>query len=159
MSFTGLDLAIDDLDGPAQTSTFIISSATATEHHLLRRSIRIIANDDSSDASLRLAGAIQSELESHRLEVSVVSWGSNLAMAGVIYVVIDDSRCPLLLNPTPARFHQIVNLVAQCADVFWISWHVDVGLNANPETALVTGLARTAHAENQDLRLVTLDIQ
>ena len=137
----------------------MVSSATTADSHLLRRSIRIIANDDNSDTSRRLAGAIRSELESHGLEVSVVSWGLNLLMAGVIYVVIDDSRCPLLLNPTPARFHQIVNLMAQCTGVFWISWHVDVGLNANPETALVTGLARTAHAENQALRLVTLDIQ
>ena len=137
----------------------MVSSATTADSHLLRRSIRIIANDDNSDTSRRLAGAIRSELESHGLEVSVVSWGLNLLMAGVIYVVIDDSRCPILLNPTPARFHQIVNLMAQCTDVFWISWHVDVGLNANPETALVTGLARTAHAENQALRLVTLDVQ
>lgn len=159
MSFTGLDLAIDDFDGPAQASTFMISSATTTDYRLLRRSIQIIASDDSSDTSSGLAGAFRSELESHGLEVSVVSWGSNLVMAGVIYVVIDDSRCPLLLNPTSARFHQIVDLMTQCKDVFWISLPMGVGVNANPETALVTGLARTSHAENQALRLVTLDVQ
>lgn len=137
----------------------MISSATTAAHHVLRHSVRIIANDDSSDTSRRFAGAIRSELESHGLEVSVISWESNLPMAGVISVVIDDSRCPLLLNSTPARFHQIVSLMAQCTAVLWISCHGGVGLDANPESALVTGLARTAHAENQALRLVTLDIQ
>lgn len=137
----------------------MVSSATNADYYLLGRSIKIIASDDSSDTSHRIAAAIRSELESHGLEVSIDSWGSKLLAVGVIYVVIDDSRSPLLLNPTPERFHQIANLMAQCIEVLWISWNADVGLNANPDTALVTGLARTAHAENQTLRLVTLDIQ
>ena len=137
----------------------MISSATTADHHLLRRPIRIIADHDSSSTSRRLACAICLELDSQGFEVSVVSWGSNILMVGVIYVVIDDSRCPLLLNPTPARFLQILNLMTQGADVLWISWYVGAGLNTNPETALINGLARTAHAENQALRLVTLDVQ
>ena len=137
----------------------MVSSASTNEYNSLRRSIRIIANDDCSDAGRLLAGAIHSDLKLHGLEVSIISWDSNLIMTDVVYVVIDDSRHPLLLTPTPAKFHQIVNLVTQSTGVFWISCYTGVGLNSNPETAIVNGLARTAHAENQALRMVTLDIQ
>ena len=137
----------------------MVSSASTNEYKSLRRSIRIIADDDSSDASRLLAGAIHSDLKLHGLEVSIVSWESNLLMTDVIHVVIDNSRHPLLLTPTPAKFHKVVNLVTQSTGVFWISCYTGVGLNSNPETAIVNGLARTAHSENQALRMVTLDIQ
>lgn len=137
----------------------MVSHATTSDNYSLRSSIVIITDDDSSDTSLRVAGAIRSELELHGLNVSIVSWASRIPRTDAIYMVIDNSRHSLLSSPTPARFHQIVGLMTQCTDVFWICYHADVDFNANPETALVTGLARTAHAENQTLRLVTLDIQ
>ena len=137
----------------------MVSSASTSVTDSLHRPIRIMADDDSSDVICQLASVIRSELELHGVEVSVVSWGSDHLMTDVIYMIIDCGRQPLLLNPTPTKFQQVVNLMTQCTDVFWISYQPDVGPNANPETALINGLARTAHAENQALRLVTLDIK
>ena len=137
----------------------MVSTATIADYRSLRRSINIVADEDRSDTTRLLAGTIRSEFESHGLEVSIVSWESNHLMNDVINVVIDDSSCPLLINPTSARFNQVINLVASGRYVFWISGHANTGSYTNPEAGLVTGLARTAHTENQVLRLVTLDIQ
>ena len=137
----------------------MVSTATIADYHSLRRSINIVADEDRSDTTRLLACTIRSEFESHGLEVSIVSWESNHLMNDVINVVIDDSSCPLLIDPTSARFNQVINLVASGRYVFWISGHANTGSYTNPEAGLVTGLARTAHTENQALRLVTLDIQ
>lgn len=77
----------------------------------------------------------------------------------VSHVVIDDSSCPLLLTSTSTRFNHILHLLSNAGNILWISGHGDARFKRRPEAGLVTGLARTAHAENQALRLVTLDIQ
>jgi len=158
-SFGGIDLAVDDSYGPSQTSTFMLSSATTLDLHIMQFQVKIIIDQDRSDACHRLADVTKSELESRGLEVSFIAWESNLLIADTIYVIIDDSKRPLLVDLTPSRFDQIIRLMAYGRNVLWISGHESAGLSTSAETGLVTGLARTAHAENHNLRLVTLNIQ
>jgi len=158
-SFGGIDLAVDDSYGPSQTSTFMLSSATTLDHHVMQFQVNMIIDQDRSDACHRLAVVTKSELESRRFEVSFVTWESNLLIADTIYVIIDDSKRPLLVDLTPSRFDQIIRLMVYGRNVLWISGHESAGLSTSAETGLVTGLARTAHAENHNLRLVTLNIR
>ena len=105
------------------------------------------------------ANALQLELKEHSYSVNFITWDSDLSQKEVIYLVLDDGQQPLLVNPTPSRFERIATIVREGKNVFWISVQEDPLSTRNPEKGLVTGLARTAHAENDMLNLVTLDIQ
>lgn len=157
--FNGLEVAVDDITGPAQTSTFMISSSIIASHQTLSRPIKFVVDGDRLDTSRLFSNAIQSKFQTQGLQVDLLSWESEDLVDDSIYVVVDEGTSPLLVDPTPARFDKIVNLIVHGRKVLWISGSVDSGLDINAKAGLVTGLARTAHAENPALRLVTLDIQ
>ena len=65
----------------------------------------------------------------------------------------------MLVNLTSERLSLIKELVGGKNDIFWISADEDDFVAMNPEKGLITGLARTARAENENLNFVTLDVQ
>lgn len=157
--FRGLDLAVDDVDGPLQTSTFMISSTSPSVVHTFSHPVRILVGESSVDQCHNFVNAIRSTLEDHQVEVSLITWDLLEVSEKVIYLVVDDTNCPILSESTPANFKQIVRLLANAKHILWISGHAESDTQTCPEAGLVTGMARTAHAENQTLEMVTLDIQ
>ena len=107
----------------------------------------------------RCINLVKSELESGGNEVSLVPWQLSDASTNVIHVVVDDTSKPLLTTSNTIIFGRIIHLLASTRRVLWISGHSSRTTTSPPEAALITGLARTAHAENQDLTMVTLDTE
>ena len=86
-------------------------------------------------------------------------WKPHGRHAHGIYPVIDNGNRPFLTNPTAKIFRKIVTLVREGSKIFWTSVQKDSLAARNPDKALVTGLARSAHAENEHLSLATMDVQ
>ncbi|KAL8786443.1 MAG: hypothetical protein Q9213_002759 [Squamulea squamosa] len=158
-NFGGIDLVVDDCIGPLQTSTLFVLSATTHDQFTLQRHIDILVDEDGSEWSRHLASSLKSTFATQGIKISVLPWTSCAPAMDVSYVVIDDSSIPLLLNSTHTRFKLIINLLANAGNVLWISGHGVTKTGPVPEVGLITGLARTAHAENQALRMVTFEIQ
>lgn len=157
-NFSGVDLAIDDLEGSAQNSTLIISAATIEASQRPRPSISILGDRSKRQDDSDVISTILCDLPSRGFIVECVSWDSDISTDDYC-VVIDDKEHLLLTNATQARFDKVVNLLAHGRRLLWISVTNSPDNVRIPATGLVTGLARTAHAENPALRMVTLDIQ
>lgn len=137
----------------------MVSSATVLTNPNPSRVIEIITSENPANCSHALAKRLCSRMKLDGLDASLTTWQSHQPVANIIHLVVDCEQDPMLVDPTPERFSQIVDLLTRPSNVLWLSWCSNQDHERNPETALINGLARSAHAENQALRLVTLDIQ
>lgn len=79
--------------------------------------------------------------------------------ANAIYVVIDDGAQPLLANVSQDHFRRVVDILQKPAKVIWLSVQHNVESRFNPRKHFINGVSRTAHKENRDLDMVTIDVQ
>lgn len=77
----------------------------------------------------------------------------------LVTIILDDGHNPLLSNITPQDFEKLCQALRRESRILWISCSNNPSSSTNPKKHLVTGLARSAHAENSDLRFVTIDVQ
>ena len=158
--FSGVDIFGHDTDGPGHIATLMVSKALHSSASTTYHPIILVVEDEDLLSQMPLpTDTLLQALKGRGFQVSFVSWQSSLSRKDVIYIIQDNGRQPLLVNPTPSRFRKIVELVTEASNVLWIGIQEDVTALVNAEKSLVTGLARTAHAENEDLNLVTLDAQ
>ena len=159
-SFTGVEIAVNDTEGPAQVSTMMLSKATTPGRKSSFPRVNIIIEESQIATDISEFGAaISEELLKRDLEVSLNSWELDNFHKEEVYLILDNGNQPLLVDPTPAKFGKIQSLTKEASRVLWVSVQQETSAAINPEKALVTGLARTAHAENEDLTFITLDIQ
>ncbi|KAM7200700.1 hypothetical protein V8F20_005202 [Naviculisporaceae sp. PSN 640] len=157
------------------------SSAKAVESAPAASSIRLrfIAEPDlsSSPHIQALVTNLQSALRKNTLPIVngpgsaplITSWADLEIQpapdsASLITIVLDNGAKPILstVASNPPIFRKIVSLLQdQPSRVLWVSLSDsnDKAHIVNPEKHLITGLARTAHAENELLELVTVDVQ
>ncbi|KAL8872020.1 MAG: hypothetical protein Q9174_002276 [Haloplaca sp. 1 TL-2023] len=158
-SFNGLDTVVQDFDGPAHMSSLMITSPAPQVPPHTARTIDILIADETWDTNRTPALRVRSQLETHGFRASVVTWRSFQYTAGSLYLVLDCKEIPILIDSTPELFSQIVDLLTRSANIFWLRWCLSPNYEKNPATALINGLARSAHAENPSLRLVIVDVQ
>lgn len=154
-SFNGVELAIDKPQDLSQIGTFIVSRAVVIDSHRPIYPIKIIANPGIE----AFARDIFEALKHRGFETSFTTWGASFTEGETIYLVLDSGMKPLLLNPPSEIFKQITKLTNGSFNVFWISAPEDASAAMNPEKGLVVGLARSARAENDYLKFITLDVQ
>ena len=119
--------------------------------------INLIIADGCRDLSTVLTPLLH---EDHH-KVSSTTWPSQAASAKVFYVVLDDSEQPFLESPTTALFQHIIETIKSVSYILWVSAQVKTGSpssSRDPKSALVTGFARCARAEHEQLTFTTLDI-
>ncbi|KAL6796280.1 polyketide synthase [Trichoderma sp. SZMC 28013] len=87
------------------------------------------------------------------------SWDGQRPNDDAINIVIDDGSNPILSGISEETFRNIVDLLQKPANVLWLSMQKDEKDATNPKKHLITGVARTAHAENDRLEMVTVDVQ
>nr|QED55503.1 TRI17 [Trichoderma albolutescens] len=120
--------------------------------------IKLISESSLPSSLKSLATELSNALGSNGLQVTVSSLDTK-TQDNVIHVVIDDGSNPLLSEAGPEKFRQIVDLVQGSSKIVWISAQDNDQDIISPKKHLITGFARTAHAENDDLELVTIDVQ
>ena len=158
--FSGVDISGHDTDGPGHIATMMVSKALHSSASEMYYPISLVVEDEELVSQMPLPiDTIFQALKKRGFQVSFASWQSSLSRKDVIYIIQDCGRQALLVKPTPSRFKKIAQLVTEASNVLWISTQEDVNALMNAEKSLVTGLARSAHAENEDLNLVTLNVQ
>ena len=74
-------------------------------------------------------------------------------------IILDNGDNPLLSNLTSEAFHSTCALINKHTHIMWITVGSDPESYSDPRRHLITGLARSAQAENDGLRLITVDVQ
>jgi acyl transferase domain-containing protein/NADPH:quinone reductase-like Zn-dependent oxidoreductase/NAD(P)-dependent dehydrogenase (short-subunit alcohol dehydrogenase family)/acyl carrier protein len=122
--------------------------------------IRFIAESALPQSLKSIVTEISSILGSKGVKANISPWGSKeVHNKDVIHVVIDDGSNPTLAEVGQERFHHVVDLLRRPSKVVWVSVQDKEKDRVSPQKHLITGLARTAHAENEDLEMVTIDVQ
>ncbi|KAF2260802.1 ketoacyl-synt-domain-containing protein [Lojkania enalia] len=106
-----------------------------------------------------LASMLLVVLKDWRISAAVEEFDFGLDDDRAIKIILDNGKCPLLSDVAPERFEKLCAMLRRQSRVMWISASDDSISSANPVKHLITGLGRTAHAENDELRLVTVDVQ
>lgn len=154
-SFSGVELAIDEPQGFLRTGTSIVSRAIIADSQSPIYPIKIIATQGTE----AFAHDIFVALKHRGFETSFTTWDMCFTESKTIYLILDSGMKPVLLNPPSEIFKQITKITNGSFNVFWISAHEYVSAAMNPEKGLVVGLARSARAENVNLKFITLDVR
>ena len=159
-SFSGLDVTINESGKNGQISTLMVSRALDSPNKSNPSCVKLIKGVCGIPKAMTdYLSALFLALENVGKKMSYTSWGSELLVKDAIYVVLDDGENPLLANPSSQRFAQIISLVRDGFNVFWVSVQERASATVNLEKHLINGLVRTAHAENEHLNFVTIDVQ
>lgn len=154
-SFSGVELVIDDFETTMSTGTMVLSKALVANRRFPSHQVVMISEKGTKAFVCELASA----LEHKGFPVSETGWNADLSNSQSIYVIVDNGQEPLLSKPTSEQFSRVTKLTGERCNVFWISAHEDASAALNPEKGLITGLARSARAENGYLRFITFDVQ
>ena len=109
-----------------------------------------------------LATLLTSLLHEDDHKVSYERWDSRAASAQTFYIILDNSEKPFLESPATTLFQHITENIKSVSNILWVSAQVesiDPSSIRDPKSALITGFARSARAEHEQLRFITLDIQ
>ena len=158
-SFSGIDIAAKDFEGPAHKITMMTSRAVEGNPSSKAASIHIVIRSTLSPLSQTLLDELTTSFEDQGSRIRVTSWSSLCPSKDTTYVVLDSSERPLLVDMDEGDFHQVITLTSQGKNVLWVSLQETVSEIKRAEAGLVTGFARTARSENKGLELVTLDVQ
>ncbi|MCJ1283208.1 polyketide synthase [Xylographa opegraphella] len=158
-SFGGVDFAANDHDGPAQIVTFIVSRAITMKTKTPSNTpITILSAPDSTAQHFTFSRHLIDSFSSRDWLVSTAELPLNTLTENIVYVILDDMYHPLLSSPSSARFRGITRILSARSKVLWITLAHEPLSKGNHEYGIVTGLARSARLENNDLRLVTFNI-
>ncbi|KUL83822.1 hypothetical protein ZTR_06625 [Talaromyces verruculosus] len=136
--------------------------ARAVEVSVLPINVRFIVEPSVSDNLRSAVDMMSTALTTKGVHVgpgSVTSWSGERPHDNAITVIIDDGTRPILSDIGPETFQKIVDLLQLRSKVLWVTMQENENDVFNPKKHLVTGLARTAHAENELLEMVTVDVQ
>lgn len=154
-SFSGVELIIDNFESTVSAGTMAVSKALVASRRFPNHHVVIISEKGTKAFVCELASALKRK----GFPVSEIAWNGDISNSQNIYVIVDNGEKPLLSKPTQEQFSRVTKLAGERCNVFWISAHKDASAALNPEKGLITGLARSARAENGYLRFITLDVQ
>ena len=154
-SFSDVQYCLDDISDKLRSGKMLVSQAVDPYAQTVNDPITMIAEEGLET----LASHLNSALSSQAFHSDLTTWELLDPTDKTIFIILDNGRRPLLSNLTQKRFRQIVNLLGSSSKVFWVIAQDDTYTGLNPEKGLLTGLVRSARAENEDLRIITLDVQ
>jgi NADPH:quinone reductase-like Zn-dependent oxidoreductase/ubiquinone/menaquinone biosynthesis C-methylase UbiE len=149
--------AHDDVKSPV--SSLMVGKAIVPITLSALPNIRLITQVDGSADVVAFAQAYATRLKADGYNVITSTWKEELESPVEINIVLDDGANPVLAGASPKTFLAVTSLLRESSKVLWISASNDDRNYNDPRKHLITGFSRTAHAENEDLRLVTVDIQ
>ena len=121
----------------------------------------IVILSEQNTGGILAATAFAANLQPHfpTANINVTSWSDLSFGQDSIYVILDNNEQPLLANLAEPTFQFLIKLVTKGEKIIWISFSFDTQPVHDAERSLINGFARSAHAENDRLQLVTLDCQ
>lgn len=137
----------------------MISGLVSHDQKIQLPSVKIIYNPTLEPSSVSLPRDLFLGLEAKGFQPVFVPWPSGQIDETTIYIVLDVNETPLLAEPSPEQFNKITALLSQNTRILWISCQPNYMPSMNPEKGLVAGFCSVARAENENLQVVTFDIQ
>ncbi len=154
-SFSGGHFCLHHMSDSARTGEMVVSQAVDSNTQTVVDPIMIIAEEGLES----FASLLNSALKDRALDSSLTTWALLDSTYPAIYIILDNGVWPYLSSLTQERFRSAVNLLTARSKIFWITAQEDAATCMNPEKGLLTGLVRSARAENDNLRITTLDVQ
>ena len=153
------EFAVKDGKGSAHLSTTIVARRTDELNNTSNQQVTLVLPPKIPHSLHVFAQKLQEALQRSSQNVSCTNWEDLQPTAQSIIIIIDDGSKPLLSHIGGTHFGQVIKLLSEGTKVLWISTQDDDNAAINPAKGLINGLARSAHAENSELRFLALDIQ
>ncbi|KAL8792787.1 MAG: hypothetical protein Q9195_004600 [Heterodermia aff. obscurata] len=152
--FTGLDVALWDMADPRShhISTIISTATTGSDD----RFPNITLVTDDHEVSISCVDHMKRLLAGAGVDFNT-STLSECDPRNRLCIVFSELASSVLRNPTPSQYDAIKRIFIEGGGVLWITRGALLD-SKEPDSSLVTGLARTMRAEKGDTMLVTFDI-
>ncbi|KAI1261789.1 Aft9-1, partial [Xylariaceae sp. FL1019] len=144
-----------------QTGDLSFTVARAIDVAVVPR-IRFIAESTLPTDLLAMTDGVTKSLAAKGFRATIetpTSWTNQIPQDDAINIVIDNGSNPVFEGLDGETWGSIVNLLQKPSKILWITVPRDEKDIFSPKKHLVTGVARTAHAENEQLEMVTVDVQ
>lgn len=152
-------MAINDIDGPEYTSTMMITKAAEMSDNTQAPQFEIVTDEFCRQNHLGIpTQLLLDHFSQAHWNTTVKSWSNLRPSEDKISVILEDSASPLLANCNSEVFAKVITLLQNRSKVLWITLG-DKNYTDCHKKALLTGFVRSAHAENDFLRFMTLDVQ
>lgn len=159
--FTGVDMAFQDFPGSEhQMSSILVSTVPEGQAAPGPTAMTYIVVDEMSAQQAEVANQLSGILNENKSPCEIVSLSGlgpqDLQHAACIVLV--ELRSSLLQDMTESMFSAIKRMTSQCKSLLWVTR----GGNANapdPDTEMVSGLARVARSERPDFKFVTVSFE
>jgi NADPH:quinone reductase-like Zn-dependent oxidoreductase/NADP-dependent 3-hydroxy acid dehydrogenase YdfG len=161
--FSGLEVCCPDHNGPTKRTTMMVAEAVspAAEPEKVTPRVRLLRGLDSLGVN-GIADSIIPALKTiEGLEYIEESWDNVVSNVDhdAVYIVLDTTEQPILLDITPDRFNSVQSLLVNGINIFWISLQETESAEAEARKGLIRGASRVLRRENGLLRFITMDIQ
>jgi SAM-dependent methyltransferase len=150
-----MQLCVKD-DEEAHISSLMVARPHSEPPSSTQMSVQVISVDGAPDTVTNL---LQTDLRSRGHSVSTGHFGEIIDDSAAIKLIIDNGDSPLLAGLTPEIFKTLQNMLNKQVKIIWVTVGTNPGALTDPRRNLITGLARSAQAENDSLHMVTVDIQ
>ena len=154
-AFNGVELYLEDAKSISETSLMVVSKAIDINIRKPIRSLNLVVSQGLETFAKLLIPA----LREYGFQICIKTWTSELSEDEAVHIVLDDGEKPLLWKESSDQFQYMSRLVRGKSNILWISAQEGETNAMNPLKGLMTGFARSARAENEDLNLVALDVQ
>jgi NADPH:quinone reductase-like Zn-dependent oxidoreductase len=156
--FNGVMMSAYDYEGPAQRSAMIVSKAVIHEASQPRFPAKLLLSPSWETQVPAFVTQLSAVLNGSGLNVSTALFPVKDISAETLYIILDDGTNPILTIKSPTLFNSITALLVESTRIIWINSQQAATDSTNSERGLITGFARVARAENESLKLITLDV-
>lgn len=160
--FSGVEIVANDFEGKAQRSAMLVSRATERTKFLpVLKSVpvKLILCPSWSGQPPQFAIDLSTALGKRGFVITTQDLQSTQFDEASINILLDNGADPILTTGSSTVFEQVKGLLGKETRLLWISLQENPTANMNPEKGMAAGLARVVRAENELLRLVTMDVQ
>lgn len=118
--------------------------------------VLIVAEQETAGVDLKQLRSLCEEMGS---ATDVVPFGEARPRPGQACIVLSELSRAVLVDPNPAEWASLKHMAHTSAGFVWVTRGAGSDTCADPQAALVQGLARTVRAEAGDGPIVTLDLE
>ncbi|PGH19323.1 hypothetical protein AJ80_04076 [Polytolypa hystricis UAMH7299] len=159
--FSGVDISLPDIQDPKDhLYTLMVSTASQVKPTPIPKEILIVQPDTPSDELREFITLLTDNLRAAGADASVAnleqSAGYHASTKSCIFAVDCDNEKGVLPDVSPEDWGQL-KIILKAPSVMWLTRGA-IFSSESPFTNLMTGLARSARAENPSLALTTLDM-
>jgi NADPH:quinone reductase-like Zn-dependent oxidoreductase len=149
-----------DFPEPARHCAFITSTSVpkpvSNGYHL--QQIEILNGLPAGHPGNCVCSTLHENLAAKNFQTTLRKWSDDEIDDLCSYVILDSADQPLLTRVSPEQFKHTTSLLTKASKVYWITLS-DGTAGIVPNSGIITGLARSARSEIDNILFFTLDVQ